>query len=424
MKIGARYKTAVDALDHFEAEGTSLDKLLNRYFRARRYIGSKDRKDIASLVYTIIRNQGLLDWWIQQQNFPISNRLRLMTSLVLNTKSLDWLSFCTGFGYCLSPATKTEQEFCETVLHTPSQDLPEDTEFSLPQWAYKDLKAVFKGQLHSLGKTLLSPASFDIRVNTLKATRIEVMKHLEAKKIEAESTPYSPFGIRLGKRHVLSNMDLYQKGCFDVQDEGSQLLGLLVAPDPAQTLLDYCAGAGGKTLLFSMLMQNKGHITATDISAAKLKQTDLRTQRAGCTNVRIKNINDLGKATFDIVFADVPCTGSGTWRRNPDLKWRYDKHRLQQTCKTQVDILENAAKYVKPGGLLAYATCSLLLTENENQVENFLKTHAHFRLTFPQKLSPCLFQTSHGIRISPEVTQTDGFFLSLLMKDSNKNDKS
>jgi 16S rRNA (cytosine967-C5)-methyltransferase len=302
----------------------------------------------------------------------------------------------------------------------------------LPLWLYTRLTAQYDDVL-ALVATMAQPAPLDLRVNTLKADRDEVLAQLRAASrehapLEAEATPYSPEGIRLQDKPPLTRWPLYQSGQVEVQDEGSQLIARLVAPRRGEMVADFCAGAGGKTLAIGALMRSTGRLYAFDIHAKRLAGLGPRLKRSGLSSVHpaaIANENDLrikrlhGK--MDRVLVDAPCSGSGTLRRNPDLKWRFDETELDRVNVVQGNVLRAAARLLKPGGRLVYATCSLLSMENQQVIEQFLAEQPQFQaVDAAEVLAAQGIVIDHAERFAPwfvmlpHVHGTDAFFAAVL----------
>lgn len=281
-------------------------------------------------------------------------------------------------------------------------------------------------EILALGRALQQPAPLDLRVNTLRAQRDAVLATLRAEGLKAEATPYSPLGIRLQGRPALARHPLFLDGSIEVQDEGSQLLGFLLAPRRHELVVDFCAGAGGKTLMLGAMMNSQGRLYAFDVSATRLARLKPRLGRSGLSNLHphaIANENDTkvkrlaGK--IDRVLVDAPCSGLGTLRRNPDLKWRQSPESLAELAAKQARILEAAAGLVKAGGRLVYATCSLLDAENQDVVTAFLDRHPEFSL-YPagaalqeQRIA---WPDEPVLRLHPHIHGTDGFFAAVLVR--------
>jgi 16S rRNA (cytosine967-C5)-methyltransferase len=283
-----------------------------------------------------------------------------------------------------------------------------------------------EAEILALGKGLAEPAPLDLRVNTLRAKRDEVIEKLAAEGLAAIPTPYAPNGVRLTGRPSINRLPLFLDGTLEVQDEGSQLLCQLLAPTRHDLTIDFCAGAGGKTLALGAMMGNRGRLYAFDVSAARLKKLQPRLARSGLSNVHPQTLsseNDIrvkrlaGKA--DRVLIDAPCSGLGTLRRNPDLKWRQSPESVAELTQKQASILRSAAAMVKPGGRLVYATCSLLPEENEAIVEAFLAANPAYTLLDcdvvleQQKIA---LRTGKYLRLAPHRHGTDGFFAAVMVR--------
>ncbi|MBM3618610.1 MAG: RsmB/NOP family class I SAM-dependent RNA methyltransferase, partial [Alphaproteobacteria bacterium] len=272
-------------------------------------------------------------------------------------------------------------------------------------------------------------ASLDMRVNTLKTTREALIKSLKEEGFDPSPTPYSPWGVRLAKRGAIFNTKAFREGWFEVQDEGSQLIAFACNAKAGEKVIDFCAGAGGKTLALSAMMQNKGRVLAWDTSATRLEQIVKRIRRAGADNIQrhaIESESDAfikrHKGSADVVLIDAPCSGSGTWRRNPDLKWRFAQQDLDEVTAIQTRVLASAARLVKPGGRLVYATCSLFNEENKKQVEQFLSRNPDFRVATPAEIWNNEYgfnglEAQDTLQLSPLRSNTDGFYAAVLVKN-------
>jgi 16S rRNA (cytosine967-C5)-methyltransferase len=275
-------------------------------------------------------------------------------------------------------------------------------------------------------KSLNLQAPLTVRVNTLKTNRDRCREELLKQGIETASTPLSPFGLHVLKRMNVFSLAVFRNGWFEVQDEGSQLLPYFTDPKPSDKLLDVCAGAGGKTLEFAALMKNRGEIYATDINSRRLDELRRRVKRSGAQNVRaleIRSVEELRRrftGFFDIVFIDAPCSGLGTIRRNPGMKWTVSEHTVREVTEKQRSILLSCAPLVRNGGRVVYATCTVLNAENEEQIENFLSTHSEFELIGSRKALQMLNDkkgvAGDYIKLLPHVHGTDGFFCAVLQK--------
>jgi 16S rRNA (cytosine967-C5)-methyltransferase len=297
--------------------------------------------------------------------------------------------------------------------------MPEAVKYEIPDWLLPRLKAQFGSALAAEMAAMNEPAPLDLRVNMLKATREQAIAALAREGLRAEPTAYSPWGLRLANRQSVTQGKAFQEGLVEIQDEGSQLIALLVDAQPGMRVVDYCAGAGGKTLAIAMTMQNKGHIVACDVSAPRLEGAIKRLRRAGVHNAERHLLEPGDKwlkrqaQKFDRVLVDAPCSGTGTWRRNPDARTRLRETDLAELTQKQAMILDQAQKLVKPGGKLVYATCSMLNDENEAQVEAFLARYPMFE-RLPIETPAAL--RGPALRLSPRVHGTDGFFAAVLQR--------
>jgi len=390
------------------------DVTLKQFFRANPQLGSRDRAVIAESIYAVLRRRRLLEYLVPH---GVPRRLALAALVKLNGFSLKQLA----------PLMKRGDEAWLAVLKgVPSETLPFEIRADLPDWVIERMRAhLDDAQILAIAQGLQTSAPLDLRVNTFRARREAVVDVLRAQEIAAEATHLSPFGVRLEQKIALNKHPLFLSGDVEVQDEGSQLLGLLMEAKRGEMVVDFCAGAGGKALLLGAVMQSKGRIYAFDVSEKRLNNLGARLKRSGLSNIfagRIDSENDpklkrlAGK--IDRVLVDAPCTGLGTLRRNPDLKWRQTEVGLAELNLKQKSILNAAAKLLKPGGRLVYGTCSILREENEEIVMDFLSTHPSFRLVRAAEVLQRQGIEVEGIgdylHLSPQQHQTDGFFGAVL----------
>jgi 16S rRNA (cytosine967-C5)-methyltransferase len=341
--------------------------------------------------------------------------------------ALAWLMKFGGYNLReIEPVLKHgEKEWLATVKGVKAGSLPLPVQAELPEWLVKKMRASYSDEdILAIGQAMQQGAPLDIRVNTLLARRDEVLQQLRDQKIEAAATPYSPIGIRLKEKIPLNRDALFTEGKVEVQDEGSQLLGFLLAPRRNDMVVDFCAGAGGKTLMLSALMNSQGRLYAMDVSEKRLANLKPRLKRSGASNIQptlIANENDLkvkrlaGK--IDRVLVDAPCSGLGTLRRNPDLKFRQSPGSIEELTQKQAAILTSASRLLKKGGRLVYATCSILPEENQQIVQAFLAAHPDFVLKpagevlQQQKIA---LDTGDYLELRPHLHGTDGFFAAVL----------
>lgn len=391
------------------------DAAVSRYFRLHRELGHADRGFVAETVFAVLRRKRSLEARCGGQATP---RRLLLAALVCargwNQRELE-------------PVLKaSESEWLGGVKAFKDSDLPPAVRCDLPDWLYERLSAQLgEAEVESLARMLNQPAPLDLRVNTLKADRPAVLERLAADGIAADAGRWSPVAIRLQDKPALSKHPLFLDGSFEVQDEGSQLLGLLLAPRRGEMVVDFCAGAGGKTLILGALMKNSGRLYAFDVSDKRLANLKPRLARSGLSNVhpvRIEHERDAKvkrlSGKIDRVLVDAPCSGLGTLRRNPDLKWRQSEQSVAELTAKQSAILAGAAALVRPGGRLVYATCSLLAAENDEVVDAFLAAHPEFvQVPADEALAKQGGELSgERLRLLPHRHGTDGFFAAILEK--------
>ncbi len=442
MKPPARLAAAIDILAAIDEGKGPADETAAGYFRGHRYIGAKDRAAVASLVYGVLRERAALDWWIARADpsLPIGARSRLLAALELvegwSPKSIA--SSFSGGRFAPSPLTGEEERFLSrlaghTLLHP---QMRRSVRCGIPPWLEPNFERAFGGALESEAAALGRAAPVDLRVNLLKSDREGARRALLAEGVAAEPTPFSPVGLRLSARTPLRGLRAFKEGLVEPQDEGSQLAALLADARPGMTVVDFCAGAGGKTLALAAAMRNRGRLVACDVSPRRLESAARRLARAGVGNVERRLLSSerdkwvkRHEASFDRVFLDVPCLGTGTWRRNPDMKWRMRPEDLGELLVRQREILKSAARLVRPGGRLIYVTCSFLCEENEDQIEIFLVSEPSFSL-YPawraweetmRGCSPAADAAPAGeryLRLTPARHGTDGFFVAILERRS------
>jgi 16S rRNA (cytosine967-C5)-methyltransferase len=432
----ARLQAVIELLTEIETAPRPADALVSDYFRARRYIGSHDRGAVSFMLYDALRHHARLGWWLEKFGTKPAPRARILSYLVLVEKKSTRLIDELFSGGKFAPTKLDDDDRAllhKLESHTVSHPhMPEEIAAECPDWAYAALKARFgKGFMREM-EALLRPAALDLRINALKTTRGHALKEMEKAGLKAIPCRFSPFGIRIAERPSLIVLPALKEGRIEIQDEGSQLVALLVDAKPGMRVVDFCAGAGGKTLAIAAAMQNKGRVIACDVLEKRLKRSTERFRRAGLHNIEVKPLKSerdpwvkKHKGDFDRVLVDAPCSGTGTWRRNPDQRWRSGQADarlralgpgLETLVKLQAEILDSAARLVKKGGRLIYATCSLLPEENERQIEKFLETHKNFRLVpYRDILTECA-GLSHGdyLMLTPAQHETDGFFAAAM----------
>jgi 16S rRNA (cytosine967-C5)-methyltransferase len=426
---GAQVAAAIDILAEIDEGGRPADDAAADYFRRRRYIGAKDRAQIAGHVYAALRHRAVVDWWIARAGrgatAPAARSRMLATLILVEGWDADAIAAgCDGDRFRPAPLDSAETGLIRGLEGRTLQhpEMPRAVANDVPGWLAPHLERTFGKAVEREMLALNSAAPIDLRVNTLKAGRDEVRRALAAEGVKAEPTPLSPVGLRLSKRVPLSGLAAFKTGLFDVQDEGSQLAALMAGAKPGMRVVDFCAGAGGKTLALAAEMANRGKIVACDTSAPRLERAAQRLRRAGVDNVErrvLASEHDKWvkhhKGGFDLVFVDAPCLGTGTWRRNPDAKWRIGPRDLIELVERQREILASAARLVRQGGRLVYVTCSLLREEDEDQAEGFLDAHPNFALrpaaeVWRQTIGGDIPGDRDYLFLTPARHGTDGFF--------------
>jgi 16S rRNA (cytosine967-C5)-methyltransferase len=433
MTPGARLEAAIGLLDQIEAARAPADDIVANYFRRHRFAGAKDRAAISQHIYAVLRQRAALDWWIEREGrgLPQDARRRLLAALVLiegwSPRAID--EACDGDRFRPAPLAPMEKRLLEALPaeKIEHKDMPPDVRGNYPAWLHPHLEAVFGRGLQREMAALCGTAALDLRINRLKVEDREKARAALAREgVDAARTPLSPLGLRLFERVPLGTLETFRNGAVEVQDEGSQLAALLADARPGMRVVDFCAGAGGKTLALAASMENRGHLVACDIAAKRLERATERLRRAGAsivqrvplTSARDKWVKRHAQG-FDRVFVDAPCTGTGTWRRNPDAKWRLGPEDLAELTALQAEILDSAQRLVKPGGRLVYVTCSLLAEENEQQVAHFLARHPAFTLLPVGPVWRAVIGTEapaegEMLRLTPARHGTDGFFVALI----------
>jgi len=386
------------------------DSALKHFFRDNPQLGQRDRGIVADTVYAALRRRRLLE-----HVTPHASPREMALAALVKLQGV-------GISQIEGVLTGEERKWLSGLKALDLATLPFEIRADLPDWVLARLKTrMTEDEIMALGQSLQQPAPLDLRVNTLKAPREGVLDRLDHDQVAASETRYSPVGVRVRDKPVLNKHPMFLDGAVEVQDEGSQLVGMLMEPRRGEMVVDFCAGAGGKTLQMGAAMNSSGRLYAFDVSDKRLANLGPRLKRSGLSNVfpqRIANENDAKvkrlRGKIDRVLVDAPCTGLGTLRRNPDLKWRQSEEGLAELTAKQASILAAAASLVKPGGRLVYATCSLLAEENEDIVQGFLAAHPDFTLVpaadVLKRAGVEMPPTDAYLRLYPHVHDTDGFF--------------
>jgi 16S rRNA (cytosine967-C5)-methyltransferase len=433
MTPAARLSAAIDLIDTIEAQRVPAAKALKEWGTAHRFAGSGDRAAISGLVWDVLRRRASSAWVMDDD----SARARVLGMLKLERGfDVDAISaLCDGGRFAPAPLTERERE---ALIARSTKGAPAHIAGDYPEWLDSYLAQVFGDERVAEAIAMASRAPLDLRVNTLKAKREKALASLAH--LGARTTPWSPIGLRIELSADARNPGVHSeedfiKGAVEVQDEGSQLAALLSAAKPGEQVIDLCAGAGGKTLALAAMMQGKGRLIATDHDKRQLAPIHERLSRAGVHNADVRTPKGEGdtladiRASADLVLIDAPCTGTGTWRRNPDAKWRMRPGALEVRLKDQLEVLDRAASLVKPGGRIAYVTCSVLPQENNEQIRNFVARHPDFAVVPASQTVTALWdkaedfaaatlQSPEGLLMTPRRTGTDGFFVSVLKRQA------
>ncbi len=430
MTPAARLQAALELIHDVEDVARPADAVVSAFFRTRRHIPDDARGEIAELLYSVLRSHARLSWWLDKHGRPATPRNRLLAWLALGRgKTRDQIDRLFSGGK-FAPAALSEAERALLgrlqggSLEHP--DMPEEVRGECPAWALTSLRARFGDAFAREMAAMLTPPPLDLRVNPLRATRDAVLGALRGLGLQAQACRMAPHGLRVRERPSLSRLPMLKTGEAEIQDEGSQLVAMLVGAEPGERVVDFCAGAGGKTLAIATQMANRGVVIACDVSESRLKRATERFRGAGLHNIQTRLLSSerdkwvkRHKGGFDRVLVDAPCSGTGTWRRNPDARWRAQDAGLEALVALQAEILSSAARLVKPGGRLVYATCSLLPEENEAQVDAFLAAHPDFRVTPLREAAPQLKDSAHPdyLSLTPARHDTDGFFAAAMQRE-------
>jgi 16S rRNA (cytosine967-C5)-methyltransferase len=435
MRDGGRLEAAIAVLTDIETHHRPVSEALKDWGIKHRFAGSGDRTAIGNLVYDAMRRRSSLGFMMGD---------RSPRSAILATFAIGWqkgvagLTEALGHDHAPSPLTDAEIKHLETAS---LDGAPAHIAADFPEWLMTSLERVFGERLLIEARALSERAPVDLRVNTLKGDRDKALKQLET--LAVEPTRLSPIGIRVkvgtgpAKAPHVESEPAYIKGLVEVQDEGSQIAALIAAPQGNEQVLDLCAGAGGKSLALAALMANKGQLYAYDNDKRRMKDLYDRQARASARNIQPRApgkddvLDDLA-GRMDLVLVDAPCSGTGTWRRRPDAKWKLTEAYLDARITEQNAVLDDAARFVKPGGRLVYVTCSVLADENEDRIEAFLQRHQGFAVVDPlaglaksdaktaAKLKPFVRtdeRVSPVVRLTPASAGTDGFFVCVLVRE-------
>ncbi len=415
------------------------DHIVSSFFRNRTYLGSRDRRFISEAVYGIIRNRRFLEALLEQflsehpdasdLDQPLKRFLPLYAIYAVAVENKSQTDALPESLWNTSFPSVRLQMFEEWIhSHKNLEYLRETPEvmlavrYSFQDWMVERWNSGDVGETERLLRALNSAAEITLRVNRLKANREECQRRLANEGIATTFTTYSPDGLIASKRFNTHASQAFKDGWYEVQDEGSQLISILASPNPGQIVVDACAGAGGKTLHLASLMNDQGEIIAMDNDSRRLFELERRAERAGISSIKTLNKENILPENFfgkaDLVLVDAPCSGVGTIRRNPSMKWSVTESLVEHYHERQSEILGFNAQFVKPGGKLVYATCSLFRRENEDVVNKFLMTNDQFKITSLQSPADVINLPSESemLTLYPHITHTDGFFISAMLK--------
>lgn len=406
MQTSARFQAVLELISTIFGGEAPADNVINEYMRARKFIGSKDRRFITETVWKIIRNRMKLEFDARSGEYR-----KLVMTFIKQNCAENVSEIFTGAQY--APAALTDDE--RVWLEQENEEVyPDYVEAECPEWLYEKINDM------ALLKSLNNPAAADFRINV--KSREAVIDGLAKEGITVFPTPYSPIGLRSEERVSLGNCMAYQNGEIEVQDEASQLAAILCDVKPEHKVIDYCCGAGGKSLAIAYLLANKGRILAHDISAKRLEAIKPRLQRLGIKNIELLDLVATSDKDFDRFIIDAPCSGTGTWRRSPDAKFRLTPKTIDKLNKAQLEILETAYEKVKIGGRIIYITCSILTDENEAVIHKFMAEKNNLALVNIKEIwqhkigAPYPCKSEKFLRLSPLTTGTDGFFMCVIEK--------
>ena len=438
MTPGARIAAVIELLEAVARIDPPIESAVERFLRARRYMGSKDRRSVTERFYGILRRRRRLDWWLGRAGWPgePTSRARVLADLALDPErrpaTLDELF--TGAQHAAPRLDDSERAVAAALdgQRLGHSDMPDAVALEYPDWLDAKLRSAFGDRLAEEMTALNQPAPVDLRVNTLLANRADAARALETEGIVGAPTPMSGLGLRVEGRPNLAGSRAFREGLVEVQDEGSQIIAQLACVRPGMNVVDFCAGAGGKTLALAAALgqggRMRGRLWACDVEARFLEKLTARATRAGAAGIRRHVLYgdedrwlDENAGHMDRVLADAPCSGTGTWRRHPGAKDWLTPERLAELVARQEAVLADAARLVRPGGWLVYATCSVLPEENGERIAAFLETHPAFR---PLPVVEVWTQAVGGpcpadgdfLHLTPARTGTDGFFCAILSR--------
>jgi 16S rRNA (cytosine967-C5)-methyltransferase len=443
MKFSSLLGHVLELFEQIDNNAQPPDRLTAEFFRKRKYLGSYDRRFVSDTVFGMIRHRRLIEALLEQfiSDHPDSELLNhrhdkylpLYTIFAATAEKRSSAKIVEGLSsrwQMMFPNVNLDEFLKWIEQNTSLGFLPNEqhvwlgVRYSFQDWMVESFHQQFGDEAEQLLEALNQPAPVTLRVNLLKTTREKCQELLRQEGIETALTELSPVGLVAKKRFQSQSLQSFKNGLYEIQDEGSQLISLIASPKPGDVVIDACAGAGGKSLHLAELMKNEGEIIAIDVERKRLEELQTRALRAGITIIRTmlhgeaQPENFFGKA--DLVLVDAPCSGTGTIRRNPMLKWSVNEPLVRHYAEQQMKILEENSRFVKQGGKLVYATCSLLQQENEDVVNSFLEKHQNFTLQSSDDELEKLHSSflTNTIALLPHRHQTDGFFVAIMKKEA------
>ncbi|MDA0367920.1 MAG: RsmB/NOP family class I SAM-dependent RNA methyltransferase [Proteobacteria bacterium] len=429
MRPGPRIQATIDLLEAVETNDDAADRIVAAFFRRRRYAGAKDRAAITKLFYALMRRRAWLEWRlvnIAAGGYDGPRHIVLAQLADGGVPDEELTALFDGSDHAPAPLSLEELSLVQSLRRPPSGTPPPPVAGNYPSWLHGALERRFGADLSAEMAALNDRAPVDLRVNILRTDRTTLLERLRAEGFAAEPTPFSRWGIRLAESPRLDAHPLYREGLVEIQDEGSQIVAALVGARPGDRIVDYCAGAGGKSLALAAAMGNHGEVVACDVSSGRLRALDPRVHRAGADIVKGHVLSESGGdfdgAKFDRVLLDVPCSGSGAWRRQPSARWKLSRDKLNKFNELQSELLVKGSDIVAPGGTLIYATCSVLREEGEDRIAQFLAQSAGFTCLDINAVwsavldgePPC---AGPFLSLSPHACGTDGFFAAVMRRD-------
>ena len=425
MREGPRWQTVIDLLHNILHQNIPADLALRRWSKSARFAGSKDRRFIADNLFAMSRQLGALQWQVEAAGGDATNTRHLVLAHLKGEVG----DLFDGSQHAPQPLDDDEQGLVER-LAAQTELAPDAERLGMPDWALPGFQASLGEGWQAEAAALQESAPVDLRLRDFKQERDDFLKDLGARELDVDPTPYSPIGLRLQGRFAAGDVPELNSGELEIQDEASQLAALLVGVEPKMQVLDLCAGAGGKALVMAAALRGQGQVLAIDQDQNRLHEAVKRARRAKVPGLKTEHADALVAPdelltpdSWDRVLVDAPCTGTGTWRRAPDARWRMNSLGLAELVDAQAALLQRAAGLVKPGGRLAYVTCSLLAEENTAQIEAFLSAHPEYTAlgfdqvwqdTFEELPAPSVVTQSHGWLFTPAQHGTDGFYMAVL----------